>query len=115
MSTSRLDCRCGGKSVTPPPLKPTLANVKKVLAGYGGTLERDDYPRSYRLFAYAPENHHWSDGIHGLVADIFPEKGSAAEAYEDLLERMSYGTEPCTDPNDGNCIACDCPITRRSP
>lgn len=75
----------------------TLAKVKRAAAALGATVEDSKEGHTHECTVEAPHRHIWkSDDIHMLIDACYrPWKPD----YADLLRRMSYGLEPCTDPD----------------
>lgn len=76
----------------------TLPKLKKLAKSYNAKVvinEFDSYSQSWKVEVEAPDGKQWSTcECQVLVAYIIKyEKGSRAEAYADLAERMSYGLE----------------------
>ncbi len=76
-------------------MKPTKANVAKVAASYGATL--DECGTFFNIDA--PAGKVWdAHGGHSLHVETFRPADPAAwrtESYADALERMAYGLSPC--------------------
>lgn len=54
----------------------------------------------FEILIDAPEGWHWmSDGIHQLVESRWSNE-PVANLWQDALERMEYGLEPCDDDCD---------------
>lgn len=76
----------------------TLKDVRAAAAKIGATVEDDKIGISHECRVEAPKGHVWSgDTIHEFVASGYTAKGQGPD-YTDLLDRMSFGCEPCTDP-----------------
>lgn len=78
--------------------KATKNLAKQIASKFGGEIEIGDYEphsQSRVIEAHAPEGKQWIDGsCISLVAYRFTYiKGSAEEAYQDLIERMENGIE----------------------
>jgi hypothetical protein len=73
----------------------TLRDVKKAAALIGATVVDDKAYGTHECTVEAPHRYRWADGLHMFVdCTNQPWKPD----YQDLLDRMSYGIEPCTDP-----------------
>jgi len=69
--------------------------AEQLAAKYGGTI--DEWFESFRgeVRAVAPAGYHWAtDQLHVLVEGYT--LGNKAEAWADLVDRMSDGVEECT-------------------
>lgn len=75
----------------------TLATAKKVAAKYGATLVDDKVGNTHECRCEAPHRHIWKcSDLHELISSAYrPWKPD----YADIIDRMEYGIEPCTDPD----------------
>lgn len=72
----------------------TLKQVKKAAEAIGATVVDDIVGLTHECRVEAPQGFHWADGVHEFVDCCYtPWKPD----YQDLLDRMSYGVEPCDD------------------
>lgn len=72
--------------------------VEKLAMELGATIEISG--GRYRVVVIeAPENHHWMEGCqHELVCESHPECAEGmGTVWQDMLGRMTFGIEPCTD------------------
>lgn len=77
-------------------MKP-YAQVTKAVNALGATIDRRSLA-SGRLVIDAPQGQVWSaNGSHALVAECND------AGYADVLERMAYGLDVCTDLNCEMC------------
>lgn len=75
----------------------TLKAVRAAAAKIGAIVEDDKIGISHECRVEAPRGRVWSaDTIHELVASGYTAKGQGPD-YVDLLDRMAYGVEPCTN------------------
>lgn len=72
------------------------AAVTREAQRIGATIDVRDGGRTYDVLVMAPKGMHWRDGAHELVASCNRGPWSYAEVWQDTLERMQTGTEPCT-------------------
>jgi len=74
----------------------TLKDVRKLAKKLGAIVEDSKIGHVHECTVEAPAGHIWkADDIHQFVANAYiPWKPD----YDDLLDRMAYGIEPCTDP-----------------
>ena len=76
----------------------SLSQLRKTANKYGGTVvigEYNLYDQSTVIEIEAPDGKQWQDGNCQVILEYFWSyiKDSRAEAYDNLIERMSYGLE----------------------
>ena len=73
----------------------TLKEAKKIAAKFNATLIDDKNGNFHTCRCEAPTRHKWKcDNIHELVDETNrPWKPD----YQDMIDRMNYGIEPCLD------------------
>lgn len=78
----------------------TLREVKKVATQFNATVIKERVGNTNSLEIEAPKGFVWCEGgVHVIVdASYYPFPND----YEDVLSRMRFGLEPCTQEN------CDC-------
>lgn len=74
-----------------------LKTIKRLAAAIGATVEDEKSGHTHECRVEAPKGMFWKEGdVHELVDAAYkPWKPD----YADLLSRMNYGLETCTDPN----------------
>lgn len=75
----------------------TLKEARRVAAEFGATIEIGDYQdhdQSTEITAVAPDGMMWEDTHSYFICEskFSYVKGSAAEAYANLIQRMKLGT-----------------------
>jgi len=76
----------------------TIATKARNLArAWGATITIADTDDGKQIDITAPDGLRWVAGPATLIARYAGTCGPAAEAYNDLVERMSLGCEPHTD------------------
>lgn len=84
-------------------MKNGMSDLRKAATKLGATVEvSDGYMLSVNVDA--PERMIWrADGGHCLTSTCYRGKGATAEVVADLLDRMAYGIEACTEPDCEYC------------
>lgn len=78
----------------------TLAQIRRAITKHGAELTIQDAGDARTLNIDLPAGMRWVvNGCHALAGHFRPgeSKGWASDVYTDMLERMEYGTEVCTD------------------
>lgn len=73
----------------------TLKALRKAASAIGATVEDTRIWDTHECRVEAPKGMVWNEGVHEFVDCAYlPWKPD----YDDLLARMSYGFEKCSDP-----------------
>lgn len=75
----------------------TLKDLRKAAKPYGAIITKERNGDTVDVSVEAPHRKIWAGaGVHVLIdASFYAEKPD----YADLIERMEYGIEDCTDPD----------------
>ena len=75
----------------------TLRQLRAAASKLGATVEDTKIGHSHTCEVIAPDGKFWAEGDVHCMVDTTSQPWKPD--YEDLLSRMSYGLEECTDPD----------------